>query len=305
MPQTKLPDLGTRQLLAVLAIAEYGSFVAAAALLKTSQPALTRTIKRVEDVLGVLLFERTTRKVRITSAGREFIAVAERMLNDLRITARSMRELADQLRGQVILSCIMSVANGVLPRIIADYRGSRPAVEIHVREGVHGSVLEDVRSGAADFGVTYIDELPDVVARVPLGREVFNVALPLAHPLSRKKRVRLIDLADEALVSLPHEAVTRRIIDGSAAAAGFTLRHVVTVTQFATMMSFVRTGVGAAIVPAGAIGGISGEGISVRPIVAPRMIRRLGAIRLRERDLSPAAAGMLDLIQRSWHRPAD
>ena len=108
--------------------------------------------------------------------------------------------------------------------------GTRPAVEIHVREGVHGSVLEDVRSGAADFGVTYIDELPDVVARVPLGREVFKVALPLAHPLSRKKRVRLIDLADEALVRC-HMRPSRDASSTVAAAAGFTLRHVVTVTQ--------------------------------------------------------------------------
>src|SRR5262249_46655484 len=160
---------------------------------------------------------------------------------------------------------------------------------IHVREGVHGTVLDDVRSGAADFGVTYVDELPEVVASIPLGREVFNVALPLAHPLARKKRVRLTDLADEALVSLPHESITRRIVDGAASAEGFTLHHVVTVTQFATLMSFVRAGVGAAIVPAGAIGGISREGISVRPIVTPQMSRRLGVIRLRERELSPTA----------------
>src|SRR5262249_14676956 len=210
--------------------------------------------------------ERTTRRVRITSAGKEFIAVAERMLNDLRITTRSLRELADQMRGQVIISCIMSVASGALPRIIAEYRASRPAIEIHVRGGVHGSVLEDVRSGAADFGITYVDQLPDGIAKVTLGREVFNAALPHAHPLARKPRLRLTDLADEALVSLPHESVTRRIIDGAASAKGFTLHHVVTVTQFATMMSFVRAGVGAAIVPAGAIGGISREGISVRPI---------------------------------------
>jgi DNA-binding transcriptional LysR family regulator len=75
----------------VLAVAEYGSFIAAAALLKTSQPALTRTIKRVEDVLGVRLFDRSTRRVEITTAGREFVSVAERMLNDLRISVRSMR----------------------------------------------------------------------------------------------------------------------------------------------------------------------------------------------------------------------
>jgi DNA-binding transcriptional LysR family regulator len=136
VPYANLPDLTTRQLVAVLAIAEYGSFVAAAALLKTSQPALARVVRRVEDVLGVLTFQRTTRRVRITSAGKEFIAVVERVLNDLRITARNMRELADQMRGQVIISSIMSVANGVLPRMIAEYRASRPGVEIQIREGV-------------------------------------------------------------------------------------------------------------------------------------------------------------------------
>ena len=136
VPYANLPDLTTRQLVAVLAIAEYGSFVAAAALLKTSQPALARVVRRVEDVLGVLTFQRTTRRVRITSAGKEFIAVAERVLNDLRITARNMRELADQMRGEVIISSIMSVANGVLPRMIAEYRASRPGVEIQIREGV-------------------------------------------------------------------------------------------------------------------------------------------------------------------------
>ena len=105
-----IPDLGSRQLLAVLAIADYGSFIAAAAFLKTSQPALTRTIKRIEDVLGVSLFDRTTRRVQLTAAGREFVAVAERVLNDLRISVRSMRNLVDQQRGQVIVASIMSQA---------------------------------------------------------------------------------------------------------------------------------------------------------------------------------------------------
>ena len=141
MDLSHIPDLGSRQLLAVLAIADYGSFIAAAAFLKTSQPALTRTIKRIEDVLGVSLFERTTRRVQLTTAGREFVAVAERVLNDLRISVRSMRELADQQRGQVIVATIMSVANGLLPRIIAEYHVARPSIELHVREGVQALSL--------------------------------------------------------------------------------------------------------------------------------------------------------------------
>jgi DNA-binding transcriptional LysR family regulator len=80
MARTAPPDVGTRQLEAVLALAEYGSFVAAAARLRISQPALTRSIKRLEAQLGVQLFERSTRRVQITAAGREFAAVAERML---------------------------------------------------------------------------------------------------------------------------------------------------------------------------------------------------------------------------------
>src|ERR1700758_827730 len=173
MSKSGLPDLTSRQLETVLALAEYGSFIAAAALLKTSQPAVTRTIKHVEDVLGVKLFDRSTRSVQITAAGKEFVGVAGRMLNDLKITIRSMRELADQRRGQIIVSSIMSVANGKLPGLVSEYRLAYPGIELHVRDGVHGTVIEDVRSGAADFGITYVDDLPDPFLSTPLGKEDF------------------------------------------------------------------------------------------------------------------------------------
>src|SRR5262245_27024675 len=77
------------------------------------------------------------------------------MLNDLRISIGSMREIGEQQRGQVIISSIMSVANGLLPAIVAKYRDSRPGIEIILREGVHGTVLEDIRSGTADLGATW------------------------------------------------------------------------------------------------------------------------------------------------------
>src|ERR671926_421023 len=86
MHRADIPDIRAKELLTVIALSEYGSFVAAAAHLKTSQPALTRTVKRVERVLGVTLFARNTRRVEITDAGREFVAVAERVLNDLQLT---------------------------------------------------------------------------------------------------------------------------------------------------------------------------------------------------------------------------
>ena len=114
----------------------------------------------------------------ITAAGKEFAAVAGRMLNDLKITLQSMRELSDQRRGQIIISSIMSVANGKLPGLVSAYRRDYPGIELHVRDGVHGTVIEDVRSGTADFGITYLDDLPDPFVSVPIGSEAFTVVLP-------------------------------------------------------------------------------------------------------------------------------
>jgi DNA-binding transcriptional LysR family regulator len=300
MDLSHIPDLGSRQLLAVLAIADYGSFIAAAAFLKTSQPALTRTIKRIEDVLGVSLFERTTRRVQLTLAGREFVAVAERVLNDLRISVRGMRDLADQQRGQVIVASIESVANGLLPRIIAEYHTAWPAIELHVREGVHGAVLGDIRSGVADLGITFVDELPDTIAMVPLGREVFHAMVPRQHPLAPSPGLTMTQIAREPLVSLSNDSRTRRAIDAAASKQGITLRHAVTVTQLATVMSLVRAGLGVAIVPAGAIESFNTDGLKTLPIIGPTLSRNLGLITLKEREPTPAAIGISTLIRSIW-----
>ena len=169
MATSGIPDLTSRQLQTILAVAEYGSFIAAAALMKTSQPAVTRTVKHVEDVLGVKLFDRSTRSVAIAAAGKEFVAVAGRMLNDLRITIRSMRELSDQRRGQVIISSIMSVANGKLPGLVSAYRLEYPGVELHVRLGAPLSQREPVFTvhaespGELDYAIAYVEANPDII----------------------------------------------------------------------------------------------------------------------------------------------
>jgi DNA-binding transcriptional LysR family regulator len=300
MGAEKIPDLSSRQLQTIVAISEYRSFIAAASLLKTSQPAITRSLKHIESVLGVRLFERSTRSVQITAAGKEFVAVAERILNDLRITLSSMRDLSDQQRGQVILSSIMSVANGQLPRLVATYRRAFPAIELHIRDGVHGGVLEDVRSGAADFGITYLGELPNVIQAFPLGRESFMVVVPKGHAYAKRKKLSLADLKDLPLVSFQSDSRTRRIIDAAASRAGLALHHVATVTQFATMLGFVRAGVGIAIAPKTGVELALGRELHAIPITNPPLWRELGIICLRDRDPFPAASGLMDLVRNSW-----
>ncbi len=300
MTKGVIPDLSSRELQAVCRIAEYGSFMAASLALEMSQPALTRTVQRVEQALGLALFRRTTRRVEVTPAGQEFIALANRILNDLRISFENMREISDEQRGQVIVSAVMSVAYTQLPRIVSRYRASRARIEIQLREGVHGTVLEDVRSGIADIGVTYVDEVSAEFSSIPLAREAFHVVMPRAHPLSGKAGVTLDDVSGFAMVSLPRESQTRRLIDGLASAAGLTLRHAVTVSQFATVMQCVRARVGVAIVPGGAVPSALSAGLVSRPLAKPSVSRTMGAVLLKERSPTPSARGFLTQLQADW-----
>jgi len=304
MSPSNVPDLTARQLHAVLAVAEYNSFIAAAAFLKISQPALTRTIQRVEDVLGVRLFDRSTRRIAITAAGKQFVAVAERMLNDLRISISSMREIGEPIRGQVIISSIIIEANRLLPAVVAKYRSSRPGIEVILREGgVHATVLEDVRSGTADLGVTHVDDVPDFVEAKRVSRDVYHVILPRTHPLTKmaqKSSLTLRELVDFPLVSYPPESRSRRIIDGAAATAGCSLQWVATVPQIAPMMSYVRAGVGIAIAPSGTTAGLLGRDLTALALTKPRLTRNVGLIWLRERELTPAVREFANVLERMW-----
>jgi DNA-binding transcriptional LysR family regulator len=295
------PDLSSRQLRAVLALVEYRSFIAAAAFLKVSQPALTRTIKQVETALGVALFVRTTRHVGVTPAGREFAALAERLLNDLKISVGSLRKQATHPSGQIIVSSVLSLAGAVLPELLADFGRRYPGFQIQLREGIHRDVVDEVRGGVADFGIGYLEGLPDTFVVEDLGVEKFHVVLPASHRLARSKRVAIDELRLETFVSFPRESRSRLIADRSAAQSGFAFRYAMTVNRLPTLLALVRNGIGIAILPASERPGASDEHLVARPLKGAQLSCRLGVMRLRERELTPATAILL-VVMRRWLR---
>ena len=293
-----VPDIRARELLTVVALAEYGSFVAAAAYLKTSQPALTRTVKRVERILGVTLFARNTRRVEITAAGREFVAVAERVLTDLQLTVRNMTEVSSEQRGRITLTTYSAFASHTLPDLVRRFRETRPSIELRIREGRQSEIVEDVRSGVADFGIGYVNTLPDMLQATLLRKEPLYAVIPSAHPLAKKRpKVRLAELRDEPLVSPPSDTYLRRLIDGAAAAAGFNLRYAVTVERLLSVINHVRAGVGIAILPWGVLPPPPWTGFQTALLTEPPLTVSVGLISLRGRYLTPAAASLMALIQ--------
>ncbi|MDP3621703.1 MAG: LysR family transcriptional regulator [Polynucleobacter sp.] len=297
MSQYGVPNISSEELQAFLVVAQYQSFVAAAITLNMSQPALTRLIQNLEKQLHVSLFKRTTRAVQITPEGRELVAISERLLNDLRIGTKRIQDISQEERGLIIISTVMSVAHASLAKVISEFHKIYPNVEIHIREGVHGIVLDEIRSGAADIGITYIEGLPDSVKVSKLGKESFHIIFKKNHRLSKKSSVKLSDLENEDLISLPWNSRMRISCDSAASLIGLRLNYVVTVGQFGTMLQFVRNGIGIALVPEGILNQVDRSLVESRPITSPKFIRELGIISLGERQLSKYASDFSSLLK--------
>jgi LysR family carnitine catabolism transcriptional activator len=290
-------DVSLKHLRAIASVANYGSFTAAAADLGMTQSAVSRLVLQLERQLGVAVFLRSTRSVILTVAGREFAASTRRVLDDLSIQVDNARALGEQVRGRLIISCLLSITHHVVPEAVLKYRKAHPGVEIHLREGMGSEVYEDVRSGLADFGIGYVTGLgQEIVADEEVQESCFAV-LPSRHPLREKEALSLRELRNEAFVSLPTAAGLRRQIDGIAADNGIALNYTTIVEQFGTLFDFVAANVGVAIVPASALPRRTPRGVVVRKLVSPSLVRRVGILRLKHRPLTPAAAGFLDIFR--------
>ena len=300
MSRHVFPDLSSRQLQAVLALAKYRSFVAAASSLKISQPALTRTIKLIETELGVPLFSRSTRQVTVTDAGKEFAALAERLLNDLRIGAENVREMAAHPRGQIAVASVVSLAGAVLPSLIADYSRRFPGIELHLREGLHNMVTDEIRNGLADFGIGYVDDAPRSFTTEDFGVETFHLVMRRDNALARRTRIGLPALADLPLVSFPAESRTRHVVDRAAATAGLSFRYVTTTNRLPTLHGLVRNRVGLAVVPKSERPSSDDPDLTSLSLVGQGLSCRVGIMRLRDRELTAAAAEFLDVVRNWW-----
>jgi len=291
-----IPNLSAKHLRAVVALARFGSFIAAASYLRISQPGLSRIIQQTETLLGVRLFARGTRSVSQTEAGREFIPAAERLLGELFQQSQKVRTLDGQMRGQLIIASLMSISHRVLPEALVTFRKRHPKMHIQIKEGLASSVQEDVRSGLADFGIGNAIGLSEGIVAESITQEPCYVVLPKRHRLGKSLSLGLQDIADEPMISMPTDSGLRRTIDVFASERGFVLDHSIITNQFSSLFNFVAHGLGISIVPASALPSSSASNIEVKPL-RPAITRRIGILRLAERSLLPASQAFLDIFQ--------
>lgn len=167
------------------AIAAHGSLLKAATALSVSQPALSKSIRDVEDILGVRLFERNPRGVAPTAAGVAFVETARRLLAELRRLDESLDAFSNPSRGGVALGVLPVAASGVLPGVLARMRAAEPDIRIRIQEGRTEELTPLLAAGEIDLivGRLYEFALPDAFEREALWTEPMSILARADHPI--------------------------------------------------------------------------------------------------------------------------
>lgn len=242
-----------RQLRHFVMVAETLNFHRAAERLNMAQPPLSMSIKKLEQEIGVELFERHSRAVKLTESGHAALKEARETLRHAGETIRIAQAVSSGETGRVRLAFAASATYSLLPALLPVYRGRHPNVTLDLREGTNTEIFDLMEAREIDIGLVRVPtSFPRSIELVTIEHDTLVAVLPRDNPLAQRSRLTLQDLADQPFVNHavagPLEglnAATRRVFKD----AGIAPRITQEARQVHTVISLVESGLGVALVP--------------------------------------------------------
>lgn len=287
-----------RQVEYLVAIVDHGGFTRAASALGMAQPSLSQSVRRLEEELGAPLLTRTGRRVALTEAGESFLGPARRLLREAQRARDAVAAHAGLATGTLDLVALASLAVDPVAGLVAAFRSRHPGVTVRMLDpSSPAHLLELVRSGRAEAGITEADGAPSGLVTVTLSSQSLLAVLPPApagaegrapHPMTPA------ELAAEPLVVTPPGTSLRSLVDRFVVAAGFpegVVRVAVETDQRDMLVPLVLRGAGAAVLPPALAADAAAKGALVRPLDPP-LTRRIVLVYPTE-GLAPAATAFV------------
>jgi DNA-binding transcriptional LysR family regulator len=287
------------QLRCVLAVAETGSFTTGASRVHLSQPALSRSVREVERMLGVRLFERTTREVALTLDGVEFAAVASEIIESFDSGLARFQSYRSGMLGSLVVTALPSMTTSVMPEVVARFKNEHPGVRIQILEAHASEALTHLREGRAEVAVTERPERDGALARrdlriVDVGDDEVVLAVSDDHRLAGRDSVRWSELAAESFILFPAGTSLRALSDRAFAQARVQPDHTTDAPSVNAAAGMLRVGLGVAAVTRSVLPLLEFAHPVVIPLTGPAIARPLAIVYRREPALSPAASALVE-----------
>ena len=286
-----------KHLKAFLAVAQTGSFAEAAARVCLSQPAVSVSIKSLEEAVGGRLLARSTRTLALTPEGEAFYPVAQRLLSDWENALDDLQQRFALRRGRLEVAAMPSYAGTELPAVLVPFRRSWPDINIAVHDVIAEEVIDRVRHGRVEIGIAFEPPASDDLDFLPLFTDTFLAALPPGSALARRRHIQWSQLADQPFIVLQRPSSMRSLIEHSLEAAGITLSIEAETNQLATIGRMVTMGLGVSAVPSLCRQQMAEMGVVCRPLGSPEVSRRVGVVTRRRYALSRAGEALLGLLR--------
>jgi DNA-binding transcriptional LysR family regulator len=280
---------------AFLAVLDFGSFHKAAETLNMSQPAVSRRVKALETALGATLLERTTRRVRPTSLGRELDPMLRRLVCEFENCVFSLGDFGVRHPGEVTIAAVPTAAAFFLPRVLKKFNTLHPDIRFRIVDLSAEEGLECVARGEAEFGINFLGAARSELTFTPLIEDDFVVACRSDHPFAARKSIRWNDLLGHSLI-ISQKSGNRALIDQALARSNLRLSWSFEVVHLSTSFGLVEAGVGMSIVPRLARPFEEHPSIAVVPVRDPVVRRTVGIVERRTGQTSHAAAAFRRLL---------
>ena len=284
-----MANVTLKQLRTFVAVADCGRFRLAAEAVNLTQSAVSILIKELEGQLGTNLFDRHTRFVGLTDAGRRLLPLALDILERVDSAIESMVDITALKTGRVTIASATVLAATYLPSRIASFMRIHPEIRVDLRDVSEDEIRTLLLNGEADIGVGTSRFREQEINDNELFADHLALFCPADDPLARRKAVDWADFDNRSFIALTSENPLQRRIDQLLEVNGVATRRQFSVRFSATLLALVNEGLGIGILPAGSKGLSPMVNIVMRPITDQVASRNVVALTLRERTLSPAA----------------
>ncbi|WP_216825125.1 LysR family transcriptional regulator [Agarilytica rhodophyticola] len=288
-----------KQVRAFVAIAETQSFAEACGMVHLSQPALSIAIKNLETDLGGPLLARTTRTLSLTPEGEEFFPIAQRLLNDWDAAIEDIHNLFSMRRGTISIATMPSFACNLLPNILVKYHQQYPKINIRVQDVVAEKVVDMVRTGRVEIGISFDPDESEDLIFTPLFHDQFIAVIPPAT-FNKRKSLCWQDLLEQDFIALQRPSSIRILLEQTLEANNLAFSVAVETHQLATIGRMVASGLGVSAVPSLCQAQMQEMGAVCLPLQKPAISRQVGILTRRRYSLSIAAGALKDVIMEMW-----
>lgn len=298
------PRYSLRQLYAFVALAEVLSFSAAADRLALSASAVSQLIAELEAVVGFRLFDRSTRKVVLSAAGREFKSAADSVLKHLKLAELAAADIRNRAVGIVRVAAPQIIASAILPLAIQAFSAERPRVLVRIRDAAVEQLVNMVMDGEVDLAVGPDQPVTEEVRCTSLFHSPWVLWCAREHALATRRSLRWRELKDHALVAAGHDHERSVAQMHASLSEEERVTPIDVVSNISTALGIAATGSAATLAPAYV--GIWAErfGLVMRRVVDPERMRHVCLYQPAARVMSPAAEGFGAYLREwvpQWH----